>query len=144
MDEYDPYVELRYTCRGISKNYSVHLVSVLSNLGAGEVWYFLCPHTGKRCRILYCVDGEFLHREAFRNVYYDSQVRGKKMRGYDKLIGPLFKIDKMKDEADKPYYKKYYRGVPTRKYRRVLAMQYRASQVTKHDVDTMIRRMVGG
>ena len=61
-----PYLELDYKYRDEAPiNYRVQLVSALSNLGKGVVWYFVCPHTKKRCRKLYSIGGYFLHREAF-------------------------------------------------------------------------------
>src|SRR3990167_55726 len=48
-----PYLEFDYKCNEVPINYRVKLVSALSNLGKGVVWYFVCPHTGKRCRKLY-------------------------------------------------------------------------------------------
>ena len=64
----DPYIYLDYLFRGKPVNYHVNLVSVPSNIGKGKVWYFLCPHTGKRCRKLYSVGGKFLHREVLGTV----------------------------------------------------------------------------
>lgn len=86
-----PYIELGYSYGDKPRKYRIRLVSVSSNLGAGEVWYFLCPTTSMRCRILYSVGGWFLHREAFSGVYYDSQIRSKKTRYFDRLYG-LFTI----------------------------------------------------
>lgn len=114
-----PYVELAYSYDGQSRKYRVRLVSEPSNLGAGEVWYFLCPYTGKRCRVLYMVGGWFLHREAFNGVYYDSQIQSKKMREYIRVIGPVFKHDKLYEELHKPYFKTHYNGQPTKRYARI-------------------------
>ena len=70
-----PYIELDYKYNDTPRNYQVTLVSVPSNLGFGIIWYFLCPQTNKRCRILYSVDGYFLHREAFNGCMYDCQTK---------------------------------------------------------------------
>ena len=128
-----PYVELDYKYGESSRKYTIRLVSVLSNLGAGEIWYFLCPHTGKRCRILYLVGGWFLHREAFNGVYYDSQTRSKKMRDYDKMFGALYKTDKLYEELNKPYFKPYYNGEPTKRYIRINKKLHEASRVSVED-----------
>jgi len=128
-----PYIELDYKYGDDTRKYRVSLVSVPSNLGAGEVWYFLCPHTGKRCRILYSVGGWFLHREAHKGVYYDSQVQSKKMRGYEKMFGPLYKSDKLYEELHKPYFKPYYNGQPTKRYIRINKKLHEASQVSIED-----------
>ena len=58
----NPFVEFSYTYNDNSRNYKVKLISVPSNLGKGIIWYFLCPKTNKRCRILYSISGYFYHR----------------------------------------------------------------------------------
>jgi len=68
-----PYIELDYNYRDKPRNYKVYLTSTPSNLDKGKIWYFLCPHTNKRCRKLYSIGGYFLHREAFKNCMYQSQ-----------------------------------------------------------------------
>jgi len=56
----EPYLELDYKWGDAPINYQVQLVSLPSNLGFGQVWYFLCPKTQNRCRVLYLVEGVFL------------------------------------------------------------------------------------
>lgn len=68
----DIILVLDYKCNGKPGNYSIHFVSVPLNLGKGNVSYFLCPTTGKRCRKLYLGDTYFLHRDAFKGCFYDS------------------------------------------------------------------------
>ena len=138
MASVPPYIELDYKYRDEPRKYRVRLVSVPSNLGAGEVWYFLCPHTGKRCRILYSVGGWFLHREAFRRVYYDSQVQSKKTRNYMHVVGPLFKTDKLYDELYKPYFKRYYAGKPTKRYARIQKKLERSEKVSVENYEKVV------
>ena len=133
-----PYVELDYKYRNIPRNYQVRLISVPSNLGNGEIWYFLCPNTGKRCRILYCIGGYFLHREAFRGAYYDSQIRSKKMRYYDKMFGALYQTDKLYDELHKPYFKPYYNGQPTKRHIRINKKLHEADRVSVEDWEKIV------
>ena len=137
-----PYIELDYKYGAELRKYRIFLVSVPSNLGAGEVWYFLCPHTGKRCRILYCVGGEFLHREAFRNVYYDSQIRSKWAREIDRLYGPLFKTDKLYDQLDKKYFKPYYAGRPTKKHLKIMRQLARANKISIDEFEKILTRKI--
>ena len=47
-----PYIELDYKYRDEPRNYKVYLTSTPSNLNRGEIWYFICPQTKKRCRKL--------------------------------------------------------------------------------------------
>lgn len=140
MDEESPYVELDYKYRDEPRKYRIHLVSIPSNLGAGEVWYFLCPQTGKRCRILYLVGGWFLHREAFRGCMYDSQARSKQMRYLDKTFGPMYQTDKLYDELHKPYFKTHYAGKPTKRYTRI---QKKLEQTERVSVEDFERALAG-
>lgn len=58
-------------------NYKVRIIGIPSNLGKGEVYYFICPFTHKRCKILYMGYGShyFKSREAYWNrIYYASQL----------------------------------------------------------------------
>ena len=133
-----PYIELDYKFRDEPRNYRIRLVSVPSNLGAGEVWYFLCPHTGKRCRILYSVGGWFLHREAFNGVFYDSQVQSKRVRDYMNAVGPLFEVDKLYDELHKPYFKRYYNGQPTKRYISIKKKIEQSERVSVEDYERVL------
>ena len=74
---------ISYTRNGTDKvEQSITLFAQPSNLGTGrgQVWYFICPGTGKRCRTLYFADGRFYSRRAFRNAMYYSQTESKIMR----------------------------------------------------------------
>lgn len=111
-----PYIELNYLYGEQQQNYKIDLVSLPSNLGKGKVWYFRCPHTFKRCRKLYCVGGEFLHREAFKRCMYICQTESKHYRAYDKTICAIFKIKKLYEKTNKKYFKNFYNGKPTKRF----------------------------
>lgn len=119
-----PWLLLDYLVNGKVIKYKVYLVSVPSNLGKGRLWYFLCPQTGKRCRKLYCIDGYFLHRTAFQGCMYEQQTYSKGYRNFGKILGITIdeKFMKLYNESKKPYYKMYYKGKPTKKYRRLLLL----------------------
>ena len=118
----EPYLDLDYKFRGEPRNYRIRLVSIPSNLGKGEIWYFLCPNTNKRCRILYSIGGYFLHREAFEGCMYESQTNSKRTRQLVKTIGSEFKLDELYSQLYKKHLKKTYRGKPTKKYDRINKM----------------------
>lgn len=111
-----PYIELSYRSGEKHQNYKVDLVTVPSNLGKGKVWYFRCPHTFKRCRKLYLIGGEFLHREAFKGCMYICQTESKRFRLYNNTIGAIFKARKLYDRLSKKYAKDFYNGKPTKRY----------------------------
>ena len=74
------YIELNYsvTSDGESDVYNcrIYISEVKSNLGNGNVLYFLCPVTYNRCRYLYMAYNypKFKSRVAYQNrLYYPSQ-----------------------------------------------------------------------
>jgi len=130
-----PYIELDYKYRDEPRNYKVRLVSIPSNLGKGLIWYFLCPHTKKRCRKLYSIGGYFLHREAFSGCMYETQTHSKKYRQLDKTFGAYFKIDNLYSELYKKNFKKYYAGKPTKRYLRIMEQIQKAENIPYHEIE---------
>ncbi len=138
----DPlYIELEYRYKDEPRKYKVHFTSLESNLGKGEVWYFICPHTLKICRKLYSIGGYFLHREAFKNIYYESQIRSKRMRLLDKNFGPYFRLDKTYEELHRKYFKSFYAGKPTKKFKRLMN-ELKAAE--RHSVDDIEKLLIYG
>lgn len=111
-----PCVYLEYRYNGKPMEYFVELVSIPSNIGKGRVWYFLCPHTKKRCRNLYLVAGKFLHRDAFAGCMYESQTRSHKNRGLIRLYDRYFFKEKAFDQINSKHFKTHYAGKPTKRY----------------------------
>ncbi|MGI6079083.1 MAG: hypothetical protein ACOYCB_13185 [Fastidiosipilaceae bacterium] len=130
-----PYIELDYKYRDEPRNYKVRLVSIPSNLGKGLIWYFLCPHTKKRCRKLYSIGGYFLHREAFNGCMYETQTQSKKYRQLDKTLGAYFKIDNLYSELYKKNFKKTYAGKPTKRYLRIMEQIQKAESIPYHEIE---------
>ncbi|MEX2437150.1 MAG: hypothetical protein WD509_01050 [Candidatus Paceibacterota bacterium] len=130
------YVILDYLSNGEPIKYKVNLVTIPSNLGKGEIYYFECPKTFKRCRYLYSIGKYFYHREAFLNSCYHVQTFSKNDRDKCKIIDATFKEDKAYQELYSPYFKKYYNGIPTKRYLRVKrniakGSQYSSQEITK-------------
>ena len=133
-----PYIELDYKYRDEPRNYKVRLVSLPSNLGKGLIWYFLCPHTNKRCRKLYLIGGYFLHREAFNGCMYETQTQSKKYRQLDKTLGAYFKSDNLYSELYKKNFKKTYAGKPTKRYLRIMEQIQKAENVPYHEIERLM------
>lgn len=131
----NPYVELDYKCNETLINYRVQLVSTLSNLGKGVVWYFVCPHTGKRCRKLYLANAHFYHRSAFRGFMYEKQTQSKKYRGLDKTLGVYFRADQLYEQLYKKHFKKQYAGKPTKKYLKLTLQIQKAESIPAHEIE---------
>jgi len=131
----NPYIEFDYKCNQQPINYKVQLVSALSNLGKGFVWYFVCPKTGVRCRKLYLADTYFYHRSAFRGCMYETQTQSKKSRYLNKTIGAYFKSDNLYSELNKKHFKKTYSGKPTKKYLRIMEQIQKVESIPYHEIE---------
>lgn len=100
----------------------VDIVTVPSNLGKGEVMYFLCPATNKRCRVLYNAYGfhGFVSREAYSHrLYYSTQIASKRQYAIERA-------HRLEDELEKIYNSSrrgYYAGKKTRTLKRVERME---------------------
>jgi hypothetical protein len=129
------YLELDYTCNQKPIKYKVQLVSVVSNLGKGCVWYFVCPKTGKYCRKLYLADTYFFHRSAFNGCMYENQTQSKKTRYLFKSLGTYFQKDQLVDQLNKKHFKKRYAGKPTKKYLKLTKQIQRAEGVTQYEIE---------
>lgn len=117
-----PYIQLSYTFnKEESVSYKVRLDSIPSNLGKGKLWYFICPHIGKRCRKLYGVGKYFLHREAYPNAMYESQTYSKKMRELDRYFSLYYSIDDLWSELHSKGFTTHYNGKPTKRYKEILS-----------------------
>jgi len=130
-----PYIELDYKYNEAPINYRVQLVSAPSNLGKGFVWYFVCPHTGKRCRKLYLADTYFYHRAAFRGCMYEKQTQSKKSRYLNKTLGVYFRSEQLFEQLYKKHFKKQYAGKPTKKYLKLTQQIQRAERITYHEIE---------
>ena len=133
-----PYIELDYKYRDKPRNYKVYLTSTPSNLNRGEIWYFICPQTNKRCRKLYSIGGYFLHREAFSGCMYKTQTQSKKYRELDKTLGAYFEIDNLYSELYKKNFKKTYAGKPTKKYLRIMEQIQKAESIPYHEIERVM------
>lgn len=130
-----PYIELDYKYRDEPRKYKVYLTSTPSNLNRGEIWYFICPQTKKRCRKLYSIGGYFLHREAFNGCMYETQTQSKKYRQLDKTLGAYFKSDNLYSELYKKNFKKTYAGKPTKKYLRIMEQIQKAESIPYYEIE---------
>ena len=134
-----PCIEFDYMHQGTPVNYKVLLVSIPSNLGIGRIWYFLCPHTLKRCRILYSVGQQFLHREAFRGCIYEIQTQSQKSRRVNKLLDIALGGSKARDQIYGKHFKTHYAGRPTKRYLRLMNQVRQSEQFSARDLDRLIR-----
>lgn len=103
-----------------SINYNVSLTSIPSNIGLGRVWYFVCPETGRRCRVLHLVSGRFYHRTAFAGCYYEKQTFSRNNRRLFNRYEKFFAVENSYSEIYSRHFRKTYNGVNTKRYTRLL------------------------
>jgi hypothetical protein len=110
-----------YNCDKEPIKYHVDIISKRSNLGNGLLWFFVCPKTGKHCRILHLASKHFLHRTAFKSYMYEVQTMSKNTRGLTKTLYKSLIDEKYYEEMYSKHFKKYYNGKPTKRYLSLLS-----------------------
>ncbi|MFC5410668.1 hypothetical protein ACFPMF_15200 [Larkinella bovis] len=117
------YIKLTYDLRdgqsGIYMSFDqvIFLESRISNLGKGNVLYFICPTTATCCRVLYRVDENHIWqgKNAYdTQIYYPLQISSKSQYQNEKYWN-------MKDslvEIIREKFTHYYKGIQTRRAKR--------------------------
>lgn len=89
-----------------------------SNLGQGELLYFICPMTGRRCRVLYMTYGvkSFYSRQAYlhrwnKRIYYSSQLSSKLSKERDRY----WRLEEILEKDSQKRAAKDYNGKATRR-----------------------------
>ena len=129
----EKWIRLSYTITDLNGvqtgyDYKVDLVEVDSNLGKGKVLYMICPHSGKRSRILYLAYGadKFKCREAYQNrLYFSTQKSSKSDLWNTKYFEIESKIEKFGNLRTKTH-----KGVPTKR-----ALRYDRLMIEKNYCD---------
>lgn len=119
--EHEPNsLRLRYTSTSrhgafYEMDCQVRLLSIPCRYG-GQKWFFQCPNTAcnRQCRILYEYGQYFVCRKC-TGLWYDSQTyAGNRYRSMQNLFDA--------GRLEQTLKRHYYRGLPTRKYRRYLKL----------------------
>lgn len=118
-NDFQIFAILDYKSNDEPKNYKVQIIAKPSNLGKGEVLYFVCPETRKHCRKLYLHSGYFLHRGAFKGLMYSKQLESKKNRDLGKIFNACYLSDEVYEERYKKYFKTHYNGKETKRFKRL-------------------------
>ncbi|GAE64567.1 hypothetical protein H3Z85_03450 [Chryseobacterium indologenes] len=118
-------------------NYTVQLMTRPSNLGNGLLWFFVCPSTFKVCRKLHLNCGYFLHRTAFSDLYYEKQLHSKRWREWDKSFGACLD-DGVYEELHKKYFKKFYKGKPTKRYLKLMEKLNSRESIAFGDIEKFL------
>ena len=127
MSNDESYIQLKYVhTKGENKtdlDYKIYLLKIPSNLGKGFRYYFICPISGKRAKILYSAYGSlyFKHREEYKDrIYYEGQNDSKSFRD-----ASSYRIGKLLDDLYKKQKKSHYRGLPTKLLLRIKRVEFR-------------------
>lgn len=131
------FIELNYKYRDEPRDLIIPIEFVPSNLGMGEIAYFICPKTLKRCRKLHCIHGWFYHRSAFNGCYYDSQIVSKRFRRYTTALNNYRDFSELHKQQHKKYRKTHYRGKPTKGEIQLLK-KLQLAQLGEDVIDTLL------
>jgi hypothetical protein len=137
MNDLENTLTVNYNCNGNSYYYKIQLVSILSNLGKGNVWYFLCPFTNKRCRKLHLINEKFIHRSALPSGMYSKQTQSKKWRLLERVYGSYFNSEKVYAELHSKYFKTHYNGKPTKRYLKLMKCLRTAENISNSEIEKL-------
>lgn len=107
-------IELNYRFNKEPRTLIVRIEFVPSNLGIGEIAYFRCPKTLKRCTKLHCINGWFYHHTAFKGCYYEGQTACKRFRAFSHALNLNSIIDELIAKRYQKHRKTHYRGKKTK------------------------------
>lgn len=130
LTDTDKWIELIYNYNSNEINYKVYLIPIKSNLGIGNIYYFECPETKRKCRVLYqCYGSEiFKSRYAYKKrIYYKSQCCSKSNYPFERY----FALSDTIQALDNSRMKKIYRGRVTGTYKRYLKLKQRQDYYDK-------------
>lgn len=146
IDTRDKYIRLAYniTATGEDIQQDIYLSTVPSNIGRGHIWYFHCPYTGRRCRVLYITAGSkhFRSRQAYNGlILYRSQTHSKLSRWNERYWRHAKQIAQLTGNG----YTPTYNGKPTATARRVESLQQKHEKADEerwalHNLPKVIRR----
>ena len=103
-------------------DYIIQLTSISSNFGKGRIWYFVCPVTGKKARILYKCYGSlyFKSRESYQQrIYYSCQKSSKLDFDNDRY----WEIKRKLENLYPLIRKKHYQGKETKLNEKIRRME---------------------
>ena len=112
-------ITLSYLSNGEPQKQTITLTKVQSNLSKGFYYYFLCPITNKPCRKLHLYKGVFCHRTSFKGLY-DNQQYSKEHRALNRFYRDEMLFPKYLDQINSKHFQAYYKGLPTKRYQRIL------------------------
>jgi hypothetical protein len=111
-------LEITFTEKEREHKARIDLTTRPSNLGKGDLLFFICPVTGKPCRILYKAYGlpGFISREAYSlrygvSVYYETQSCSK----YERFNTKFWALERKLKPLTEKRKALLYAGKPTKR-----------------------------
>lgn len=132
----------RHTGNKVRHEERIVIDAIPSNLGKGEVLYFLCPQTNERCRILYLAYGSniFKSRKAYsQRIYYPIQISSKKFMFFKRC----FSVEDHLEELYKLRNTNYYRGRLTRRRKRINKLERKQQEAEYMNLTTGLTALMG-
>lgn len=136
------YLRLNYTYKNrygevIEMDYRITIDTVPSNLGKGELLYFVCPKSHKRAIVLYDAYGSkiFAHRDWYKDAYgmrilYNSQQTSKQWYANTRYFSVKREVGILKERiVGKKYKKVVYKGQPTKDFKRLYILTNRMHEL---------------
>lgn len=110
----------RYSEEKIDVEYEISLTTTPCYFGKYRFW-FICPgkNCGKRVGVLYAGNPYFLCRDCVRLTYRERNSN-KRFRDFAKLFNYEDKIEKLSDKIWGKYGRLFYKGNPTKRFRKYL------------------------
>lgn len=124
LDTIKSKLVLKYTIVSTNEAIQQHIdmVTIPSNLGAGVLYYFICPYTGNRVRTLYMAAGSkyFKSRKAYSMpILYRSQCHSR----YDRWNERYWKLQHQIEQLTSKGYTHTYNGKLTATAKRVFHLR---------------------
>jgi len=132
------FLRMMYTYKNrngetIEMDYCITIDTFPSNLGKGELLYFICPKSNKRAMVLYDAYGSkiYAHRDWYKEAYgmrilYNSQQTSKQWYANTRYFNTKREVDNLKEEiVGKKYKKVVYNGLPTKDFKKLYKLTNR-------------------
>lgn len=138
--KWNEYLILEYKKGELLLNYKVFIEEKESNLGKGLQYYFLCPQTGIRCKILYMAYGSdvFKSRGAYaKRLYYLTQLSSKELR----TVTRFFHVEKKVDNMYSKRRTHTYKGKETKRHKRICKLLDLRAELDEKRQDELMQYM---
>ena len=111
-------------------DYRINFVKIPSNLGKGEILYFVCPESNRLARVLFMAYGhhKYIHRDWYLDyygvrLYYNSQSISKEDYHNTMYFNYQSKVKDLESILFVKYRKLFYKGQPTKDYKKLILLK---------------------